>query len=1385
MIRDDKFIRSDINDPEVIFNQKINDITKLAGIGQSDWSRTAVQKDDPLPAGTLVEFIIPDGTKLQGKVAAKAGGDYIIEMNPGESYLIPPGKLTRIETSIEDIKQAVYQNIPNLEILTEPTIQVQNRCVARVAYKKRPTDSELTAWASKYYPNLRLVDALDGENRELGLIFEITAAEDVKPQGGDPETRGKGLERESIPGTGEIGYTAQPQSMADVGQAPAPVPAGGGWESTDITGLPMPEQAEIDLYTTGHEDQAYAEYRRRTGAELAQAAKVFSENVGAIPTPEENIQRMAQMGQPGDGERYQDLVDAAKWVIARFNDSNEEYFALPSDIDVAGDEINRIVRISFILNKRDGEHLYMSRGGAILPEGKTEEGMDHVRGYVQVDSDLNLPMMMLNTPEGPESIQKFNFDLTARYKMAMDVGDLALKIYYATPTSEELRKLIEASNVFYETDLEFDPHRSIDSIAQALLRSQQFKSVMENYFGVVSTPKPVKEEGAERPEIPVSGYDPKQTYEMTPEEQEQYSKVQAYKTANYEACATLASDVLSSHGGYTADAQADFDARLTKLAVDPGAKKYWSKYFKDYGKMLTRDIPRKKHEAKRTASFKKNAVDEYAKRYWIDYFGSGEYNDAWYGKDLVRDIEEIKIAGESVTFKDFRIAYQNAIKKHAQEQPPVRAPSVRKRRQRQEPRPDFERMVTLAQWAIDAGEKDPKFGHKINSIIFQFLGKYPNFLSEKLGKSHYTDMDWEDHIYTLSFAISEQPRLFRELNTQMSKWYSRWRKQEPLEEEPQPGFFERMFGPKKPKRPKEEVEPTGLEFEEPEIGAPPEEVVAPEPPKPPKPSAPAQPPPPPQEEEPIEVSEEELEVIEEPEPVPQPPPAPEEAPQPPQYSSVLEKEPSAQEKHIYDQIYTLLEQVPNLETSAPYSGMKLKDIIKRDPDYANEILKAEIGEGNLEKLWAALAGMGYSRHPKTRKRKEPKAPKEEVKPAPVEEEPEKEEPEEPEEVKPVEEPTVEEPAPEPEKERKVTKAPVPQEPSTKIEPPTEAGPPEIPGEYKITEGSFKGKSLDNAFKEIARSKDQKQLGTLMNYMAANEGTYNIMLSYLEESPLPDDSINTLINFLNQKRSNITGETEEKVEREVEQLQEEQEEMAPVEEAAEEWRKEKVEPEKEKPSLEEALKFKFESGQFKGLNIPDALTIAKSDPESFNDLIFTLMIEHDKEFLAYIGAQFPDKLESWKDRVEQAKAAKGSEMRNAKTAAGPWSYNPAGKDDKKDFEHKEHNAQPSKLRTRFDITRMYSTTSAQDNGYVIVELSWDPAAFKGMGDRNIMHQIISYLKGVESDKHFHDLGVMGRPRIMDMDTDAGVARAKIRCSETRGLITLTYTGDEALPIEGIY
>jgi len=133
---------------------------------------------------------------------------------------------------------------------------------------------------------------------------------------------------------------------------------------------------------------------------------------------------------------------------------------------------------------------------------------------------------------------------------------------------------------------------------------------------------------------------------------------------------------------------------------------------------------------------------------------------------------------------------------------------------------------------------------------------------------------------------------------------------------------------------------------------------------------------------------------------------------------------------------------------------------------------------------------------------------------------------------------------------------------------------------------------------------------------------------------------------------------------------------------------------------------------------------------------------------------------------------------------PMAYNTPSKDDRKDYDHKDNGMPPSKTRTRMHVTRMYSTTSSEDNGYLMLDVAWDPEHFKNFSDGGVKHQIISFIKGLESDKYYHDFGILGKPKLTFMDLDAGVATVKVRSSESRGVITMQYTGNDPQPLTGL-
>ncbi len=181
------------------------------------------------------------------------------------------------------------------------------------------------------------------------------------------------------------------------------------------------------------------------------------------------------------------------------------------------------------------------------------------------------------------------------------------------------------------------------------------------------------------------------------------------------------------------------------------------------------------------------------------------------------------------------------------------------------------------------------------------------------------------------------------------------------------------------------------------------------------------------------------------------------------------------------------------------------------------------------------------------------------------------------------------------------------------------------------------------------------------------------------------------------------------------------------------------------------------------------------------------MEMEEEDFTEKMRQLQEDLEYTESELEKPSQEKEATMRKRSDAGpGPITYNAPGKDDKKDYDYRERNKQPARGMNQFNIARMYSTTSSDDNGYIIMDIGWEPELFEGMSPQNVQHQIISYIKGLESDKYLHDFGVMGKPKVTDFDQDAGVARVKVRCSESRGIMTMTYAGDEekdALPLVG--
>ena len=1251
MISDDKFIRGE-DTANVYEDKKQFDRSALIGIADKDkWeavrqfhaARPEVPKDDLLPAGTQVSFVAPDGTEYRGKVASKSGEDYIINIADGDSYLVPPGKLAKIIPEADKIKKAMqYRVLPSINLIEQPKIEIQGRCVARIAFKeRRPSDDDLIYWASQHYPNLRLVDAVNGSDREIGLVFEVQAAEDVHPQGGDSKTRAPGLMSEEIEGTGVIAadedlevvdliysdnnhkaifsdgtilytnpdyavhvYSDGKTHWQSIMDSDPYVDAIDNEEMMVREATPE-EAAEIihiiDVETGNKEDPTegdkeaiqdevpkdYREWAEHyfpqnvSGAESEEGTdpKEYLDSPDKLPegthqvkerkismreaigptilsleeiipkqakqeSIEKVIEKIAQLGEPGSAEQHEDLVRASKWVLARFNDSNPEYYAVPQETEMAGEGDTRVVRLSFTLHKRDDNdelnHLYMTKGGALVLE-KSDDS-DPVRGFVQVDSEANLPMVMLHTPIGPESIQEYGFNFTANslINKIASYADIATQLYEVSEQNKELRAKLEVK--LREQGIEISKAKIIDSIMRLLLSDEKFKEEMLVYLPQRPRPEYETLDPADLPEAP-----PKS--ELTTQElqlgehptMEDIRVVEASKQANYDACEMMANEVMSSYSEYSPDAQAEFDARLTKLAVDPKAKEYWSGYFKEYGKMWTRDIPKKKHKKS------SQKIDNYAKKYWIEYFGSGVYNDSWYGQALVRDIPRRNHGDSS-----------------SQETAPTK-----------ETETDEDELVDKTKTA--SIESD-----------------YAAYIKEEGGKycvKSESNTDWSGGCYDSKGEAEKrlkQVEMFKHMSKRACKEQNTNTTPELLEQFINVGLLihdkiaqkEALFGfGKKPTQEEQLKEVTSLQ----------------------------------------DVAEQALAIAD-------------------------------ADRNMYNAIYSVIyqflgkypsflrDQMRGEELSDKNVGYVLLYALRDSPkslkQFKNYINKYQ--KQWQKKQWSEMEeeARGWRKQ-----RKEEKGKKPEKGEGPIEMGPEK----------------------------------------------IELSPEElevIPEEIELSPEEFEVIPEEPVQEELPAT-EQPQW-----YIAIGEESFGPYTT--------------------------------------EQLKTQKDEYPDVNA----W----------KPGM----------GAFMPLDQIPEFAQKETEPTTSTTLPGTEM--------------------------------RYSMKKKSDAAPGPWAHNAPGKDDKKDYDHKPAKIQPSRDKIKFEVTRMYSTTSSSDNGYVFMDLSWNSV---DIHPRNIQQQIISFVKGLESKKEFHDFGIMGKIRIMDIDYDAGVARIKFRCSESRGVMTLTYNFEtEPTALQGL-
>ena len=1616
MINDHKFINGGIANAKAdhVFNQKTVKQSDLVGIAsEMGWltSRKSPDESDPLPAGTLVQFIAPTGIQYQGKVASKAASDYIVEIEPGQSYLVPAGKLQKVDITASAVRDLIGGLVlPKME-LAEEYERGQLHC-ARVIADRRPSDRELQVWSSRHFPDLRLVDAVDLKNRNFELVFEMQAAAPAKPQGGDQQVRGEPLSSEEVEGTGVIA------------------------------------EAPKHTATISMNDVATKQF------ELCDVVDV----------------KTAQMGQPGDGDAYQDLVRAARWVLARFNDSNPDYYAVPQSTESAGDGDNRVVRLAFALNVKSENQLsdlYVNRQGSLVHDASSDTVP--ARGFVQVDGQGNLPMVMIQGPTGPESAQEYGFKLSANINKQAVFENLSVRALAAADSNPKLKQIIEGA-IAKEAPTNYIG--KVDALSRAMIISDEVRNQIEAIIGSAIDLGPIKpspgtgvKPGTQtnRPieNVPFAtttyagGWSPAPalTYEQQQNlsqdelaELQRQEKLKEYsrdvgdavwrirkekkdrekrqealykgyfpRRAQIEACLATADEVLGVHGSYSAEAQAEFDARLTKLAVDDNAKKYWSGYFKEYGKQWTRDIPRRKHDAsmQRVAMHKAAKVDDIAKEYWTSYFDQGAFGARWYGEALTKDIVRhhadgstdkvasailpmgwtieddgcrrvlrdssivaVKIdpitrrvaayhcnkdGGTAIVtqngyateehfgkaldytlyqaaeyannfdgrnalpkvatvkqigfdhevlrpewpnwsggkFNHSKLAEHRAylVDKHVHSakescadhnvEPTAEllqfmvsaslavhdgkctfdkqawGTSKHRTPAQMSMESDWSSIESIIKYALKIADIDPDMDAALTKLIHDYVARNPKIKNELKNTFGTSTIDDRANGYILFEAMVHSRGTFNKFKKLVYDYHNRgikekmkpfdverserrkekgrdvsksepakeitpeesvseepevapseeidegegptFKEMESLDEGPTFGQMEKEFDPSKveltPKTKKtpELQAPTKLEPKtepepEPEPPAPkgkpaPSEVIQQAPPPAPKktqpipgdlvpshalstsdkpptmaPQAPKAPVP----SKPVEMDKPVSPVKPAVQPVvpkavtaptSKPTEKPKKAYPPGTDKPVVEKEkwePSDEDEKLVDEllnekipfdkrIKNLLEWVPfpirskeedaqrvkevgsdqaDRERHRRWMNQPLREIIQEDPGYVYNILLQLYPELSREMMYV-LKEFGHTID------KTPKQKRDVEKP-----EKKKKEPKELLEKKREQErfPVKHFPS------REETLEQVGIDPETKELKDFDVGTWKIPPSGVGSSPTFRGLTIKDAI--------ELDKGPALNFLA-KEHPEKLLEWAQKVAPQRLKQIQDRID-----RYHAKGKTEEQ------------------------------------PKSDDPIGWKFSSGSMAGQTVSEAMDQARDpnskklvNPELARDILGTLAKESPGVFLNYLGMLSETKLDELQTKLgdwlitaysEAESKAKESPEGEPKEAAMNKSA-------------AEMQIQQPRNHNHIKVTRMYSSSSTQDSGYVTFELAWDPEQFEGMSEQNVHHQLISFIKGLESDKYFHDFGVMGKPKVMEMDIDAGVARIKVRCSQTRSVPALHYTldpDDVDIDLEGV-